>query len=400
MGDLLQWPPGWSTLLLLPALFVGFTVHELAHAVLALLLGDTSQVERNRLTFNPLRHVSWVGLIVFLLFRFGWAKPVSVDASRFRMKNQAFGMFLVSISGACANLLTALLVLVGMTATVMVVWTVTGVQPIEIMQVLMPANPGPDAQGVATALGQYMMMVNFLLAVFNLIPLPPLDGFQAAISLYLAVRVQFRGESAAVPVRGRLGLGTLSTGVGSQAPVDGTDHRSRSAPVGEADRRSPAQIHFDIGLDYQKEGQWDEAIARYRQATAVDKRFSLAYYNLGLAYWAKGREDLARSAFRAALRTAVEPSVRLQAELRLHELEAAAHSKSLNTEAQNLEPGSLPPPLEPGSAPEIEPGKPPALAPGVARRVWLRLGLGSLGFLLLAAAAWFYVTGVAFMSVV
>ena len=96
MGDLLHWPPNWSTVLLLPALFVGFTVHELAHALVAYLLGDTSQVEGNRLSFNPLRHVSWVGMVVFLLFRFGWAKPVWMDASRFRIKNQAFGMFQVA----------------------------------------------------------------------------------------------------------------------------------------------------------------------------------------------------------------------------------------------------------------------------------------------------------------
>ena len=65
MEDLIHWPPSLSTLLLLPALFVGFTVHELAHALVAYLLGDTSQVEKKRLSFNPLRHVSWLGLVVF-----------------------------------------------------------------------------------------------------------------------------------------------------------------------------------------------------------------------------------------------------------------------------------------------------------------------------------------------
>ena len=76
IGDWIHWPPTWATLLLLPALFVAFTVHELSHALVAYLLGDTSQVERQRLSLNPLRHVSWVGLVVFLLFGFGWAKPV------------------------------------------------------------------------------------------------------------------------------------------------------------------------------------------------------------------------------------------------------------------------------------------------------------------------------------
>ena len=110
-------PPSWTTLLYLPALFVGFTVHELAHALVAYLLGDTSQVERKRLSFNPLRHVSWLGMVVFLLFGFGWAKPVWVDPNRFRIENRDFGLFLVSIAGACANLLLAFLAFLGIMST-------------------------------------------------------------------------------------------------------------------------------------------------------------------------------------------------------------------------------------------------------------------------------------------
>ena len=170
-------------------------------------------------------------------------------------------------------------------------------------------------------------------------------------------------------------------------------------PGSETDQRSPAQIHFDIGLDYHKEGQWDEAIARYRQATAVDEQFALAYYNLGLAYWAKGRNDLAAHAFRAVLGSAAEPSMRLQAELRLHELESAGQRGS-GMDTRAADPSPVPPPLEPGSAPDVEAGRPASLEPGVARRVWLRLGIGTIGFFLLAVAAWLYVTGVALMSVI
>jgi len=253
------------------------------------------------------------------------------------------------------------------------------------MQVLMPADPGPDAQGVAAALSQYMMMVNLLLAFFNLLPLPPLDGFQALISLYLALRVILRREPTA-QWAGRLAPRAFSRIERSPKPEGGTD------------TRSPAQIHFDIGLDYHKEGQWDEAIARYRQATAVDEHFALAYYNLGLAYWAKGRDDLAVSAFRAALASG-EPSVRIQAELRLRELESASHKKSPVTPEGEGDPPSVPPPLEPGSPLPAEPTEPLPLAPGVARRVWLRLGIGAVGMLFLAVAAWLYVTGVALMSV-
>jgi tetratricopeptide (TPR) repeat protein len=232
-----------------------------------------------------------------------------------------------------------------------------------------------------------MMMVNLLLAFFNLIPLPPLDGFQAALSLYLAVRTVL-GREPALQSAGRLGprVPTATETV----PEDG-----------ETDRRRPAQIHFDIALEYQKGGQWDEAIARYRQATAVDEHFALAYYNLGLAYWAKGREELARSAFRAALRTGVEPSLRLQAELRLHELESASpQGEGSTVQEEEADSGSVPSPLEPDRFPEDEVSAPLPLAPGVARRIWLRLGLGTIGLLLLAVAAWLYVTAVALVSVV
>jgi Zn-dependent protease len=371
MGDLVNWPPTWSTVLLLPALFVAFTVHELAHALVAYLLGDTSQVERKRLSFNPLRHVSWIGMIVFLLFRFGWAKPVWVDAARFRIKNRAFGFFLVSISGALANLLTGLLAFMGMSATVAIVWTVTGVSPVEVMQFLMVPEPGLDAQGLAVAFSYYMMIVNLLLAVFNLLPLPPLDGFQAVISLFAALRVAF-------------GKGAPSASVS----WPGVPKVAGEEAAGTLAERSPAQIHFDIGLDYQKAGEWDEAIARYRQATAHDEQFSLAYYNLGLAYWAKGRASLAVSAFRAAVESGGDLSIRAQAELRLRELSRAEQDPE-------MELGPAPPPLEVEKVAAMDVDGFSPLDPAAVRQLWLGLGMGGAGLVLLAVGAWLYVTLVA-----
>jgi Zn-dependent protease len=381
MGDLISWPPSWSTVLLLPALFVGFTVHELAHALVAYFLGDTSQVERKRLSFNPLRHVSWVGMVVFLLFRFGWAKPVWVDASRFRIKNRAFGMFLVSVAGAAANLLAGLLALVGMTATIMVVWMLTGSSPLDVMEFLVLPEPGPNAQGVAVALSYYMMMVNLLLAFFNLLPFPPLDGFQAVISLVGAIRAAFRPDLAGRPSSPSARPTAVGEGAGSEVDVE------------EVNGRSPARIHFDIGLEYQKAGQLDEAITRYRQATAHDEQFALAYYNLGLAYWAKGRIPLAMSAFRAALRSGSPAPVKLQSDLRLRELTLAKQDPA-------VELGQVPPPLEPAGAATAETGEPRPLDPAVERRVWLSLLVGGVGMILLAISAWIYVTMVAMMAMV
>lgn len=370
MGNLVNWPPTWSTLLLVPALFVGFTVHELAHALVAFLLGDTSQVEHKRLSFNPLRHVSWLGMVAFLLIGLGWAKPVWVDQTRFQIRNRAFGMFLVSIAGATANLLTALLVLVGMMGTATIVWSLTGSSPIRVLQFMIATEPGPDAQGLVVAMTYYMVMVNLLLAFFNLLPLPPLDGFQALLSLFTLIR------------------SALGGGVGDRLASPPPE----AATADEPSTQSPARIHFDIGLGYHRAGQMDEAIARYRQAIAHDEGFALAYYNQGLAYWTKGRWSLAASAFRAALQASDDVAVRIQADLRLRELAEAEQGAA-------GEVGPVPPPLELGDAAEVAARAAPPLDPVAVRRVWLRLGMGAVAMFTLAIMIWLYVTAFMLASV-
>lgn len=370
MRNWIHWPPSWATLLLLPALFVGFTMHELAHALVAYLLGDTSQVERKRLSFNPLRHVSWLGMIVFLLFGIGWARPVWVDYHRFRIKNRAWGMFLVSVSGAAANLLTALAALLGVTGTLLVV-SVVGEAPFdEILNFLLVTQPRPDLQGMVVALTCYMITVNLLLALFNLLPLPPLDGFQAMMSLFNLVAGALRGGQ-------QEDLARPPALIGGDAAVPALN---------------PAQIHFTIALEYHKQGQLDEAIVRYRQTVANDKRLALAYYNLGLAYWARGRLPLAVSSFKAAVQVAEDPAVRSQAGLRLQELALAEQQPAVESE-------QLPSPLELGVVPEAAIGGAPPLDPQVERRLWIRLGVGAALFCLLAAMIWVFVTVVTLVSV-
>ncbi len=390
MGDWIHWPPSWATVLLLPALFVGFTVHELAHAVVAYLLGDTSQVERNRLSLNPLRHVSWLGLIFFLLLGFGWAKPVMIEHSRFRLKNRAFGIFLVSISGAAANLVLGLLCLVGISATAVASWSLQGASLADVFGFLFISDPGLDLQGVAVALSYYMFTVNMLLAFFNLIPLPPLDGFQAVVSLFLALRTALgrgpageRQAGSTHALRPRARVKVSSDAVPDSEGPRGPEVIPAASEEAHA-AESPAQIHFTIGLSYHKEGQLDEAIARYRQATAYDEDFGLAYYNLGLAYWAKGRLSLAMSAFRAVLQSERDPVLLYQAERHLRLLEHAEPGSAAQIER--------PPPLDapPVASPEV--GEAPPLDPALTRRLWLRLAAGGIGSLCLAVGAWIFVT--------
>ena len=362
MNQIFRWPPSWSTLLFIPALLIGFTVHELGHAVVAFMLGDTSQVERNRLTFNPVRHVSWLGMLAFLLVGLGWAKPVWVDQARFRIKNRAFGMFLVSISGAAANFLVAMVALLAMTVTAAVVWVVADASPVDVLPYMMAQDVGLDTHGLVVALTYYVMIANLLLAFFNLLPFPPLDGFHAVVSLYALVKNPATRNMAE-----------------SDLPY------SAEGSKVEDSERSPAQIHFDIGLAYHRKGQVDEAIARYRQAIAHDQDFGIAYYNQGLAHWQKGRVPQAESAFRAAARTSDDVGVRLQADLqrkRLSQVDAG----------QDTEDAQIPPPLEPGIAASSVPDAPAPMDPLVARRVWLRLAVGG-GLLLAAALAiWLAVT--------
>jgi tetratricopeptide (TPR) repeat protein len=238
------------------------------------------------------------------------------------------------------------------------------------MEFLVAAQPGPDLQGLAVALSYYMMTVNLLLAVFNLLPFPPLDGFQAALSLVAAIRYALRTKKGERP---------------SPAPATG--------PAGEAEAElSPAQIHLNIGLAYHKEGQLDEAIARYRQATAHDEDFALAYYNLGLAYWAKGRLPLATSSFRAAAGSAGDRQVSMLADLRLREVALAEQDPA-------ADPGPAAPPLEPGAEVELSQAGPPALDPEIAKRVTVRLIAGGLAMAVLAVGMWVFVTVVAFVAV-
>lgn len=89
----------------LPAIFLAMTFHEYAHALVAYKQGDDTPIKMGRLTLAPLVHIDWIGLVMFTLLGFGWAKPVRVNPSNF--KNRKRGDILVSIAGPIANLLVA-----------------------------------------------------------------------------------------------------------------------------------------------------------------------------------------------------------------------------------------------------------------------------------------------------
>ena len=144
-----------------PAL-ICITLHELSHGYVAYRLGDDTAKRAGRLTLNPIKHLDIMGLIMMVIFRVGWAKPVPVNMYKF--KNPKRGMAITALAGPVSNILIAVvfLFLYGL--------------------LLIPLSAG--------AVGQYLLRMMKLtayisvgLGIFNLIPVPPLDGSKVLFSL-------------------------------------------------------------------------------------------------------------------------------------------------------------------------------------------------------------------------
>jgi Zn-dependent protease len=300
MPDLSWLVPGWANFLVIPGLIAGFTAHELAHAFVAYHLGDVSQVERGRITLNPLRHIFWLGLVTFIFFGFGWARPVRVDSRAF--KRRYLDLFLVSIAGAVGNLLLAGLVLALMLLMVMLVAAFSQQGAFEILRsVTVEPAAEPGIVAWAAAFTTYAIYVNLALAFFNLLPLPGLDGFNAIVSLVGLSRAPADGEQA------------MASGGGQPLSM-------KPVTVSVEGRRQPADIHFERGAAYHTDGQYEDAIARYRQAIAHDNHYGPAYVNMGLAYLALERRDRAIQAFRGATQNAADEKSRREAWAQINSL--------------------------------------------------------------------------------
>lgn len=139
-----------SLLLSLPALLIGLTLHEFAHGYVAFRLGDPTAKNMGRLTLNPIKHLDPLGAIFLLIFHFGWAKPVPVNPMYFKGDRKK-GMLWVALAGPVTNILIAILTAI--------VWKV--VEPRDWIMLGILAN---------------IFYINLILAVFNIIPVPPLDG--------------------------------------------------------------------------------------------------------------------------------------------------------------------------------------------------------------------------------
>ena len=142
--------------------FCVMPIHEYSHALVATKLGDQTARLSGRLTLNPMAHISPWGAIMILLVGFGYAKPVPVNVRNTKMKNKKVAMALIALAGPLSNLIIGFL-------SVMVRYII----------IVAASKRGGEMTTAIFALNiffQYSAIININLAVFNLIPIPPLDG--------------------------------------------------------------------------------------------------------------------------------------------------------------------------------------------------------------------------------
>ncbi len=164
-------------------IFLILPLHEFAHAWTAHRLGDDTAKYQGRLTLNPIAHVDPIGSLLLLLTGYGWAKPVPIDPTRFSRKHSIrFGIAVTALAGPVSNLLAALVGEVVLQFYMLSGYYQTYLEEAGGMEAI------SDAPYLIYYFLYYFILINIGLAVFNLVPIPPLDGSKV-LSYFTSARV-------------------------------------------------------------------------------------------------------------------------------------------------------------------------------------------------------------------
>ena len=148
-----------TKILMLPGIMIGLSFHEFAHAWVSDRLGDPTPRRQGRVTVNPLAHIDWIGFLALLLVGFGWEKPVQIDPGYYKHRRR--DEFLVAIAGVTMNLILAIAFSI----------------PAKAMVKMFGSAVSSDLIYNIYLMLFYIVSINVVLMIFNLIPCPPLDGW-------------------------------------------------------------------------------------------------------------------------------------------------------------------------------------------------------------------------------
>ena len=151
---------------MLPGIIIGLSFHEFAHAWVSDKLGDPTPRRQGRVTVNPMAHIDPIGFLALLLVGFGWGKPVQIDPGYYKHRRR--DEFLVGIAGVTMNLLLAIIFSI----------------PAKMMLKAFSGAPASDLVYNTYSIIFYIVTINIVLMIFNLIPCPPLDGWGIITQLF------------------------------------------------------------------------------------------------------------------------------------------------------------------------------------------------------------------------